>query len=198
MIKNIRQILWSVPVLFSLMVISACSAAGSNKPAPAIPQATLAQTQAAESETFTDPFSYCAAVGTIDQPDERYTGEKISDTIIKGFIKAAELQASSEPSDVFKQSTIWRCMDHNVYVCNFGANLPCDSKANTDREPTQAMLDYCKEFLDSDFIPMAVTGHTTIYSWHCVKDAPELLDQIDQADAAGYLSRIWYRINPNP
>jgi ABC-type Na+ transport system ATPase subunit NatA len=43
---------------------------------------------------------------------------------------------------------------------------------------------------------MSVTGHATVYSWHCVKDVPELLDQIIQVDAAGYLSNIWYSIVP--
>jgi hypothetical protein len=27
--------------------------------------------------TFTDPFAYCAALGTIDAPDSRYTGPKV-------------------------------------------------------------------------------------------------------------------------
>jgi putative hemolysin len=87
-------------------------------------------------------------------------------------------------------------MDSQVYACNFGANLPCDSKANTDKTPSQAMGDYCKANPDSEFIPMSVTGHTTIYSWHCVKDAAELLEQIAEVDAAGYLAEIWYPIAP--
>jgi hypothetical protein len=43
---------------------------------------------------------------------------------------------------------------------------------------------------------MSITGHETIYSWHCVKDVAEVLDQTDTVDAAGYLERIWYPINP--
>ncbi len=38
------------------------------------PTASPALTQA----TYSDPFAYCAAVGTIDAPDARYTGPKIS------------------------------------------------------------------------------------------------------------------------
>ena len=146
--------------------------------------------------TYSDPFSYCAAIGTIDTPDARYTGPKISDEIINGFIAAAGLEASTEPMEIFKQTTIWRCMDSQVFVCNFGANLPCSSKANIDKTPSPEMQDYCKANPDSDFIPMSVTGHETIYSWHCIKDAPELLEQIAQVDAAGYLANMWYRIAP--
>lgn len=146
--------------------------------------------------TYQDPFAYCAAVGTIDTPDASYTGPQITDEIINGYKTAAGLQASTEPMEMFKKTTIWRCMDKQVYACNFGANLPCDSKADTNRTPTSAMSDYCKANLNSDFIPMSVTGHATIYSWHCIKDAPEVLDQISQVDASGYLANIWYLIKP--
>jgi hypothetical protein len=43
---------------------------------------------------------------------------------------------------------------------------------------------------------MSVTGHDIIYSFHCVQEAPELLEQIAQVDAAGYLANIWYAIEP--
>jgi len=33
----------------------------------------------AGQQTFSDPFAYCTAVGTIDQPDSRYVGPKIPD-----------------------------------------------------------------------------------------------------------------------
>ena len=146
--------------------------------------------------TYDDPFAYCSAMGTIDTPDARYTGPQISDAIINGYKTAAGLEVSTEPIEMLRKTTIWRCMDKQVYACNFGANLPCSSKANIDRTPSSAMGDYCKATPNSDFIPMSVTGHETIYSWHCVKDAPEVLDQIANVDPAGYLSNIWYLIVP--
>jgi hypothetical protein len=141
---------------------------------------------------FTDPFAYCAAVGTVDKPDTRYTGEKAPDAVIQGYLKSAGLTGTTEPMDLLKHTTNWRCMDHKVYACNFGANLPCDSKANTSKTPTQGMVDFCKENQNVDFIPMSVTGHETVYSWRCAKGAPELGDQIGKVDAAGYLEQIWY------
>ncbi len=118
------------------------------------------------------------------------------DEIIAGFKKAAGLETSSEPMDMLRKTTIWRCMDGRVYACNFGANLPCDSKANVDRTPSQAMLDYCRATPDSVGIPMSVTGHDTIFSWHCAKDGPQVLEQNWQVDAAGYIAQIWYAIEP--
>jgi len=55
--------------------------------APNFPPATLAPTAA--RITYTDPFAYCSAVGTIDAPDSRYTGDPVSLAIIQGYLKAA-------------------------------------------------------------------------------------------------------------
>ena len=169
-------------VLLSWM-LGSCSA-----PAVAAPKLT--------AETYTDPFAYCAAVGTVDAPDARYTGTAVPDAIISGYKNAAGLTDSSELLDVFKETTIWRCMDGVVMVCNFGANLPCDAKANTDTTPTQAMQDYCAQNSNADFIPMSVTGHETIYSWACDWENAVAGEAFDRPDAAGFLSRIWYEIAP--
>ena len=167
-----------------LLGVTACSVTDANSP-------TGAET------TYTDPFAYCAAVGTIDTPDERYSGPAIPDEIIEGYKNAAGLTDSSEPLDVFKETTIWRCMNGEVMVCNYGANLPCDAQANNDRTPTQAMQDYCAQNPDVDFIPMSVTGHETIYNWACDGETAVAGEAFDQPDAAGFLSRIWYTL-PTP
>ncbi len=161
-------------------------------PPPAAPTNTSAP------QTFEDPFAYCAVVDSIDTPDARYTGPKVPDSVINGYKVAAGLQASTEPLDMFQKLTIWRCMGGKVYACNFGANLPCDSKANTSQAPTQAMIDFCKASPNTDFIPMAVTGHDTIFSWRCVNDQPQVAQQMTHADAAGFLADIWYPIQPSP
>ncbi len=180
-----------VPFVCILLIVlaAACSASPSNP-------GSLSGS-APTSAAFTDPFAYCAAVGTIDKPDARYTGPQVPDAVINGFKKAAGLESSTEPMDMLRKSTIWRCMDNKVYACNFGANLPCDSKANTDKTPSQAIIDYCKANPDSQGIPMAVTGHDTIYSWQCVKDSPQIAQQVFQVDQAGYIQQIWYAIQPS-
>ena len=171
-------------MLFVVMILAACS-----------PDA-FAQSTTATPATFTDPFAYCAAVGTVDQPGARYTGDTVPTTVIDGFKKAAGLESSTEPLDMLKKTTIWRCMDGKVYACNFGANLPCDSKANTSQTPTQDMAAYCSDNPNTDLIPMSVTGHASIYSWHCVNGGAVLLAQIETPDPQGYLAGIWYAIQP--
>ena len=157
-----------------------------------------ANAQNSTQAAYTDPFAYCAAVGTIDKPDSHYMGTPVPVVIIQGFQKAAGLENNGEPMEILQKSTIWRCMNNSVYVCNFGANLPCDSKADTDKNPTQAMQDFCNANPAAEYIPMSVTGHATIFSWGCVNDTPKLLAQNEQVDAAGYIAQIWYKLPPNP
>jgi len=187
-------------VLFLLtLALAACSTAAepiSTEPATSTRAAITLAPPPATQESFSDPFAYCDAVGQIDAPDARYTGPRMSDALYNDYLQAAGLDASNNDPETFKQMTVWRCMNHQVYACNFGANIPCDSKANADKTPTQAMIDYCQSNQGSDFIPMAVTGHEVIYSWHCVKDRPEILSQIDTVDAAGYQSGFWQRVEP--
>ncbi len=180
-------------------LVSACSGQAQTSPlaGPTVNNApSLAAAQAPTPVPFTDPFAYCASVGTVDTPDARYAGTPIPDEVISGFKQAAGLQSSTEPLDVLRKTTIWRCMDGKVYVCNFGANLPCDSKARVDKTPSPELIDFCQANPESDFVPMSVTGHDTIYSWRCANGSPEILSQVDQADAQGYLQRIWVAITP--
>lgn len=70
----------------------------------------------------------------------------------------------------------WRCAKGAVLACVYGANIPCDSKANTSRKPTSAITDYCKQNPDSTFVPMVVTGHSTTVSWACHGAVPVVVD----------------------
>jgi hypothetical protein len=199
----------TITSLFILMTLglATCSAPAA-APTPTNPPASIptlaapttpptsAPSPSATLETYTDPFAYCAAMVQIDAPDARYTGPLMSAAFFNAYLKAAGLDPNGYYPDAFKKMTIWRCMNGQVYVCNFGANIPCDSKADTNKKPTQALTDYCKVNPDTDFIPAYVTGHAVIYSWHCVKDVPEVLQQIDTVDPAGYQSSFWKLVPP--
>jgi hypothetical protein len=192
----------------TLMVIglSACSAAGVAAPAtvtavPAtvtaatLPPATATAGPTTQAASYADPFSYCTAVGTIDTPDIRYNGPAVPDAIAQG-LKTASGASADAPLEIFKNGSYWRCMGGKVYACFVGANLPCDSKANTDQTPTSAEADYCKSNPNSDFIPAAVTGHDTIYAWRCNQDTPVIDKQVFHVDSQGYIQEIWYPIAP--
>lgn len=144
---------------------------------------------------FTDPFAYCAAVGNIDQPDARYTGPKTPEAVVKALMKASGV-AADMPVDVFSQGMFWRCMDGKVYGCFVGANLPCESKANVNKIPTAEMNQFCQQNPTADFLPMAVTGHDTVYNWACKNGIAVPGQQVSQVDARGYIQSIWYNITP--
>jgi hypothetical protein len=178
-------------LLFMLLIAGAVLASCGASPTPS---STPSPTAAAAPTSYTDPFTYCAAVGTVDTPGSDYVGPKVPDSVAQGLRTA--LNAPDTPINVLQNGSSWRCMDGSVYACFVGANLPCDAKANTDQTPTQAEIDYCQQNPSSDFIPAAVTGHETVYEWRCLDGAPDIVQQVVQPDAQGFLSNIWYKISP--
>lgn len=182
--RRISLLQYTILLLIALNLIS-CSSIGAPGPT-SVPSST-------EAATYGDPFAYCAAVGTIDEPDARYVGPKVPEVIARGLMKGASPDA---PLDLFIQNSFWRCMDGKVYGCFVGANIPCWSKANTDRTPTAEETDFCKANLDAEFIPAVVTGHETIYEWRCENGVPEIVRQVLKVDSRGFISDFWYEISP--
>lgn len=157
-------------------------------------EATSVPTVAADAATYDDPFAYCAAVGTVDAPDERFTGEELPVVIAEG-IRAA-FNAEDVDLEVYQRGTVWRCLDHKVYACNVGANIPCLAKADESTEPTQPMIDYCTDNAGSDFIPAVVTGRSTVYEWGCEDTEPVVVDKYTEVDSQGFLEFAWHELTP--
>jgi hypothetical protein len=67
--------------------------------------------------------------------------------------------------------------------------LPCD-KANTSRDLPAADA-WCAGNAGSDFIPMYVTGHDTIYRWHCNGTKAAISGEPLQVDRRGFIARLW-------
>jgi putative hemolysin len=187
---KLGQMILLVVLLFIVVGLAGCGAGGSPTalPAPSTPEATPVPA------VYSDPFAYCAAVGTIDAPDAAYTGPQVPDSVALGLREA--LNAPDTPLEILQNGSSWRCMDGEVYACFVGANLPCQAKADTDRTPTQEMIEFCQQTPDSDFIPAAVTGRETVFEWRCSDGAPEIVRQVFQPDAQGFLSDFWYKIGP--
>ncbi|MHB9033917.1 MAG: hypothetical protein ACYC6L_12835 [Anaerolineae bacterium] len=143
---------------------------------------------------YTDPFTYCAAVGTVDTPQGDYSGVKVPESVAKGLQTA--LNAPDTPLNILENESVWRCMDGSVYACFVGANLPCEARANTDRTPAKAVADYCHQNPKADVVPADITGRETVYEWRCKGGVPEIARQVFQADARGFIAEIWYKISP--
>ncbi|MPZ49964.1 MAG: hypothetical protein GEU75_11835 [Dehalococcoidia bacterium] len=85
---------------------------------------------------YADPFEYCAAVGTIDEPDAGYVGPMFSASLVEGFARAIGLAPDKMPGFV------WRCAEGRVMACTHGNNLHC-GKPDTNLVPTARMIEYC-------------------------------------------------------
>ena len=135
------------------------------------------------AQTFTDPVQYCQAVGTIDHPDSRYSGPKSP-----AWIAAALKLPAGLPFT-------WRCANGAVLACAFGANIPCDAKANVTQVPNTAIRDFCRKSPDADFVPMVVTGHDAAATWRCQGNNPVLVS-VENIDAQGYEAAYWTKVSP--
>jgi putative hemolysin len=145
--------------------------------------------------TFDDPFAYCAAVGTIDAVDARFTGEQPPAAVIEG-IRAAFDAPVDTPDDFYKNGTVWRCADGQVKACFVGANLPCETKADLSETPNDGTLAFCKENPNAEVVPAVATGRATVFAWSCADGAPVKGEQVAQADAQGFIADFWYVVEP--
>jgi hypothetical protein len=103
---------------------------------------------------------------------------------------------SADAPQEFQRSAVWRCMDKKVWVCHFGANLPCPEKADTSKAATQAMQEYCRAHPSADNIPAFVTGRATVYEWRCRDKEPFAARQLFNSDPRGYLADFWHELTP--
>ncbi|MCI0598917.1 MAG: hypothetical protein L0Y50_01095 [Beijerinckiaceae bacterium] len=96
------------------------------------------------------------------------------------------------PNAYVRKSTSFRCMNGKVWLCNYGANLVC-GKANASRT-SQGAARFCKENPGSDVVPMAATGHDTIYEWKCAGKEARISRQTETVDARGFLAGNWKQL----
>jgi hypothetical protein len=98
---------------------------------------------------------------------------------------------SAMPPAQIRRSTFFRCAGGHVLLCNTGANLPC-GRANASRHLPAADR-WCAGHPDSDFIPMYVTGHDTVYRWRCAAGRATPVGRPLRIDRRGFIARFWKR-----
>lgn len=141
---------------------------------------------------YTDPFAYCAAIETIDVPGRPYKGSKAPHSIVKAMVRQGIVSKSAPPE--VSQNVLWRCMGRKVWVCHFGANIPCTDKVDTSTVPTSVMSDYCRENPGSATIPAYATGRATAYEWRCHDGKPEIAGKLFTIDQQGYPTAFWHEL----
>jgi hypothetical protein len=144
------------------------------------------------SPRYEDPVAYCAAIRTSDAPDRRYVGPAVPDWIARALMRAVNAPASADPA--FFRRAAWRCLDGAVLACLYGADIPCETKADTSRRPKRGMLDFCRDRPDAEVIPAVATGRATIFLWRFADGRPSVARQIHGVDSRGFLAEFWYRV----
>ena len=97
------------------------------------------------------------------------------------------------PAGQVRRSTLYRCAEGRILICNLGANLPC-GKANASRD-LRAADTWCSGNPGSDFIPMYITGHDRIYRWRCDGAKAATSGEPLAVDRRGFISQYWQPVD---
>ena len=143
---------------------------------------------------YDDPMAYCATIGTIDRPDSRYRGPKVPGWMAEALRRASG-GAASAPPEIFERAR-WRCAEGKVLACLYGANIPCDEKADARRRPSAGARRFCRDEPDAAVVPAYAAGRRTIYEWRCRAGRPAIVRKVETVDRQGYARRFWYEVAP--
>jgi hypothetical protein len=104
-------------------------------------------------------------------------------------LEAKVARAFKMPVDLVRDEGFVRCAGTRLLACVIGANLNC-GKANLSRSLPGAR-EFCRENPDAGSIPMAATGHDTIYDWRCVGRRAIAARTVVAVDGQGYDAGNW-------
>ena len=124
--------------------------------------------------------SYCASRGH-EAPQK--TPPELLPVLQKAF--------SISPS-LARDATYVRCVGPALMGCFVGANLSC-AKADTRRTLPGATA-FCRQSPNVDVVPMAATGHGTIYDWSCKGQRAVAGNATTAVDAQGYIASNWQQL----
>ncbi|MGO8952931.1 MAG: hypothetical protein ACLQF2_06285 [Rhodomicrobium sp.] len=113
--------------------------------------------------------------------------EKVPADLAASVASAFHIDAASARDAAFV-----RCAGRKLLACYTGANLVCD-KAGT-RRTLQGATAWCQEHPGSKGIPMAATGHRTIYDWSCKGRRAVAGKAVMTVDPQGYIAENWQEI----
>ncbi|AHJ62942.1 putative secreted protein [Granulibacter bethesdensis] len=147
----------------------------------AISLLTLFSSMAWAEDGVQDPVAYCKSIGTNDTvrpiPSSLHT---------KGD---ALFNLKPHASSMLQ----WRCMDHAVWICSPGANLPC-GKADVTLGTPGPITEWCQGHPDTDFVPMYVIGHNSPFTWSCKGKEPLRSPHEAKLDSRGFFKSYWKQL----
>lgn len=147
----------------------------------------------ADVPEFDSVFAYCQARGTLDQPEDDYTGPTLPE-IVSNNLQQQLSQAEQLPDDWNTQAIQWRCMANNVYACVPRNGKDCDIKLDFSRAGSRDMQAYCQQNPNKAKIPENVVAQASPYNWLCDGEKAAVKSQRDEADQAGFNGGMWFLI----
>jgi len=96
-------------------------------------------------------------------------------------------------NDAVRNAAFVRCVGARVLGCYVGANLNC-GKADTRRTLPGATA-WCRDHPGDINIPMAASGHDTIYEWSCKGHHAVAGRVVMKVDRRGYVADNWKEIH---
>ncbi len=121
-------------------------------------------------------------------PNPSHAGPaKVPAELVAAVSKALQIDDAATRS-----GTYVRCAGAKLLGCYVGANLDC-FKADQRRSLPGATA-WCRQNPDAQTIPMAVTGHDTIYEWSCKGRRAVAGKPVFTVDPQGYIAENWKAI----
>jgi hypothetical protein len=82
-----------------------------------------------------------------------------------------------------------RCAHGRLMGCMVGANLECGPADVSRRSP--GATSFCRDNPNVDTVPMAATGHATVYDWRCVGRRAVAGRRSVEVDPLGFIAVNW-------
>ncbi len=101
--------------------------------------------------------------------------------------------AFSVGKDMARDGGVVRCVGRKLMGCVVGANLNC-GKADVRRTSFGAAA-WCRSHPGATDIPMAATGHDTIYAWSCKGHNAVPGKAVVKVDRLGFVANNWKEIH---
>jgi hypothetical protein len=110
--------------------------------------------------------------------------QKVPANLVGRVAKALQIDTA-----LVRGATFVRCAGPTLMACSIGANLVC-GKADTRRSNPGATR-WCRDNPGAKIVPLAATGHATIFEWSCVGRRTVRGNAVTAADRHGYIAENW-------
>jgi hypothetical protein len=148
------------------------------------PKAIMAAAAAVLIFVLLAPTRPAAAAGSYCPNRAHAVPAKVPPDLLPAVAKAFQIDPG-----VARERAFVRCVGAKLMACIVGANLDC-GKANT-RRVLRGATAWCRKNPGAANIPMAATGHATIYQWACRGRRAIAGKALVAVDRQGYIAANW-------